>query len=98
MKRLLPFYGLLVLFALSVIFTASIIPASQKWEKEPGEKEPVLKADSTAGNTTLADSIIALGLSFSGTPYYYTGKRPETGFDCSGFTHYIFGRFGIELS
>jgi cell wall-associated NlpC family hydrolase len=49
-------------------------------------------------NESVADKIIALGESFIGKPYHYTGKTPKTGFDCSGFTHYVFGQFGIELS
>ena len=46
----------------------------------------------------LADRLIVFAKTFMGTPYYYTGKSPSTGFDCSGFTAYIFNHFNIELS
>lgn len=41
--------------------------------------------------------IIGYALSFRGTPYRFGGTSPSTGFDCSGFTRYVFGKFGISL-
>jgi cell wall-associated NlpC family hydrolase len=35
---------------------------------------------------------------FVGTSYLYAGKKPESGFDCSGFTGYVLGNFGIAVS
>jgi len=32
-----------------------------------------------------------------GILYKYAGEKPETGFDCSGFTKYVYGHIGIEL-
>ena len=32
-----------------------------------------------------------------GIPYKYAGEIPSTGFDCSGFTKYVYGKIGIEL-
>ena len=32
-----------------------------------------------------------------GVPYVYGGATPATGLDCSGFTQYVFGHFGISL-
>lgn len=32
-----------------------------------------------------------------GIKYTYAGEKPETGFDCSGFTKYIYAHIGIEL-
>jgi hypothetical protein len=34
---------------------------------------------------------------FLGRPYRSSGKKPATGFDCSGFTGFIFRNFGMKL-
>lgn len=48
-------------------------------------------------DSTIGDQIVELALSYLGTPYRYGGMSPK-GFDCSGFTLYIFKQFGFELS
>jgi len=46
---------------------------------------------------TGVDSAIHLGLQFLGTPYRYGGNSPVSGFDCSGFIHYVFKHLEITL-
>jgi cell wall-associated NlpC family hydrolase len=41
-------------------------------------------------------ALVGTALSFRGAPYRNGGSDP-TGFDCSGFTQYVFGRYGIAL-
>ena len=43
------------------------------------------------------DSVLAFSRQFLGTPYRWGGKTPK-GFDCAGFTRYVFGHFGLELA
>lgn len=38
----------------------------------------------------IADDLIGL-------PYKYAGTSPETGFDCSGFTQYVYKQVGIDI-
>ena len=55
-------------------------------------------ADSVRVDTAeLADRIIAEAESHLGTPYRRGGTGPKS-FDCSGFTTYVFGKFGYTLS
>ena len=42
------------------------------------------------------ESIVRFAESFLGTPYVYSGNG-ERGFDCSGFVHYVYKNFGIEV-
>jgi cell wall-associated NlpC family hydrolase len=45
------------------------------------------------------DAVIAYSKSFLGTPYVYGGDSPsDGGFDCSGFTKYVFGKYGYTLN
>lgn len=46
--------------------------------------------------SSIGEEVTALALSYLGTPYVWGGVSPK-GFDCSGFTLYIFGQFGYSL-
>lgn len=50
-----------------------------------------------AGANATASQIIAYAEDFIGIPYAWGGTSPQTGFDCSGFTQYVFRHFGIGL-
>ena len=43
-------------------------------------------------------SIVATAKKYLGSKYTYGGSSPSTGFDCSGFTSYIFKQYGISLN
>ena len=40
--------------------------------------------------------VLGIAAGFAGTPYVYGGTTPS-GFDCSGFTQYVFDQIGINL-
>ncbi|MGY2134846.1 C40 family peptidase [Hymenobacter sp. HD11105] len=44
-----------------------------------------------------ADSVVRFAMEQLGTPYVYAGTSPTSGFDCSGFVMYVYGRFGVEV-
>ena len=43
-------------------------------------------------------AIVATAKQYLGYKYVYGGSSPSTGFDCSGFTSYVFKQHGISLS
>ena len=41
--------------------------------------------------------LLATARSLLGTPYHFEGDSPQTGFDCSGFTSWVYSRHGVSL-
>ncbi len=54
-------------------------------------------SNDSLGSKPISDSIVEYAKSFLGTPYKYGSASPKTGFDCSGFTWFVFNRFGITV-
>lgn len=44
------------------------------------------------------NDVIGYAQNFLGLRYRRAGHSPKTGFDCSGFTNYILGEFGVSVS
>lgn len=56
-----------------------------------------VEAFSTGESHLHADNIIAYASNYLGTPYVWGGTSPKPGFDCSGFTQYVYEHFGIHI-
>jgi peptidoglycan DL-endopeptidase CwlO len=41
--------------------------------------------------------VVGIALQYLGIPYVWGGSSPSTGFDCSGFTSYVFAQIGVSL-
>ncbi len=50
----------------------------------------------THHNPELGNRIAAIALNYKGTPYQYGGTTPA-GFDCSGYTSYVYKKAGIDI-
>jgi len=44
-----------------------------------------------------AAGVLATAKRYLGARYLYGGEDPRSGFDCSGFVQYVFGRNGVDL-
>lgn len=49
-----------------------------------------------AGGGRSGTGLIDFATGFVGTPYVWGGRSPK-GWDCSGFTQYVFGKYGVTL-
>ncbi len=65
---------------------------------KPDESAEKLDDKVSRGGGSLTSRIIDYARSLLGVKYTYGGSSPETGFDCSGFTKYVFNEFGIVLN
>lgn len=54
-------------------------------------------AKTESSNTTKGQEVVDYAKQFLGCKYVLGGKSPENGFDCSGFTKYVFKNFGYTL-
>ena len=50
-----------------------------------------------ASNGSLGSQVVSLAQMYLGYPYVYGGDSPSEGFDCSGFTMYIYKQFGYSI-
>jgi cell wall-associated NlpC family hydrolase len=73
-------------------------PPSLPAPSTPAASTPASPGESTARPASGIDGYALAGtaLSFRGVPYLNGGTDPN-GFDCSGFTQYVFSRFGLSL-
>ena len=53
--------------------------------------------DTTDSPNSLRDSIADYAQEFIGIPYVWGGSSTK-GFDCTGFVHFVFKKFGIKVS
>ncbi len=53
--------------------------------------------DTTSSTQGIRQDILDFAAQFLGTPYVYSGSTPS-GFDCSGFTSYVYKNMGISIA
>ena len=68
------------------------VEENQVETEEEQEEESTASATSSEGN-----DVVEFAKKYLGYKYVAGGSSPSTGFDCSGFTMYVYKHFGIKL-
>lgn len=55
-------------------------------------------SSSASTSSVIGASVVAYAKQYLGYKYVSGGTSPSTGFDCSGFTYYVYKHFGITLN
>ncbi len=82
----------IVLVALSLLWSGEVFAQNSAGQSVL----PLVQGLRIPFSQSVADMVIDEAMRYMGTPYRWGGKTP-TGFDCAGFTRYIYGHFGLEL-
>jgi cell wall-associated NlpC family hydrolase len=61
------------------------------------EKRSKPKAAPAPAHSSRGAKAVAVARRFLGTPYRWGGSSPRTGFDCSGFVMFVYGKLGVSL-
>ena len=65
-------------------------------EETPGKINIPFRRPLPSETIDTADLLIDYASKYIGTPYHFGGRTPK-GFDCAGFAHFVFLRYGYDL-
>ena len=72
------------------MLAASPLALADEGGTAAAERGPASPAPGT--RAIQANDVLIRAISLVGTPYVWGGNTPESGFDCSGLVHYVFGQ------
>ena len=67
---------------------------SEEKEKTESQDEP----EDSSTSTATGEAVVEYAKKYLGYKYVSGGASPDAGFDCSGFTSYVYKHFGVTLS
>lgn len=74
------------------------LSSNQDEKIEDKEEKKTIKKEDKASSKVTGTDIVEYAKKYLGYKYVYGGTSPSKGFDCSGFTYYVYKHFGYTLS
>lgn len=71
---------------------------NKETSKDTDNKEETNNQSTSNNSSVKGAEIVSYAKQYLGYKYTYGGSTPKTGFDCSGFTSYVYKNFGYSLS
>ena len=99
-RNTVPFFRLAVALAvlcLGLAGCATLEPVGEAPICRPTPEAPCPPPKAVAEAPTKGQELIDTARTMMGTRYKYGGIAPQSGFDCSGFTRWVFEQHGIDL-
>jgi len=76
--------------------TSVVVTPRTTSSDEAQSSEDAPSSTGTGGQVARGSSVLSIAARYVGTPYVYGGTTPR-GFDCSGYTRYVYAQLGISL-
>lgn len=90
--------------AKSLVSDKAVAEVTSRSSEERSEKVDTSKqknnnqVDTSVSNSGAGDNIVAFAKKYLGYDYVSGGTTPSSGFDCTGFTYYVYNACGYSLS
>ncbi|MBN2436941.1 MAG: C40 family peptidase [Spirochaetes bacterium] len=88
--------GLILLLITSMLFSSLYGFDSEDLDDSPLCSQSDNEPEIPAKQRELREKLVAEAIKYLGKPYRYGGTGPDN-FDCSGFTRFIYNKYGINL-
>jgi cell wall-associated NlpC family hydrolase len=76
--------------------SSTVAVTSRTAESRQSTSDDNRSTTATGGTAARGSSVLSIAARYVGTPYVYGGTTPR-GFDCSGYTRYVYAQLGVSL-
>jgi cell wall-associated NlpC family hydrolase len=91
-----PFYKISFILSLIILLGSCASSKNNRSDYHANRNYSYKQKSKLSKHSLLRDELIINASKYAGTPYKYGGKKPSSGFDCSGFISYVYNKSGLS--